>query len=45
MVPISRSQIAFAFGLATGDRNIFSPSASIESSRRLEKIRSRSWIK
>jgi putative tryptophan/tyrosine transport system substrate-binding protein len=45
IVPITRSQIEFAFGLATGDRNTSRPNALIESSRCLAKILSRSWIR
>jgi hypothetical protein len=32
-VPMTRSQSAFAFGLAIGDRNVSTPKALIESSR------------
>ena len=45
IVPITRSQIEFAFGLATGDRNTSTPRALIELSRCLAKIASRSWIR
>ena len=45
IVPITRSQIEFALGLAIGDRNTSTPKARIESSRCLAKIRSRSWIR
>src|SRR5262245_5944318 len=41
IVPITRSQMESAFGLATGDRNTSTPRALIESSRCLAKIRSR----
>jgi len=44
IVPIRRSQVAFAFGLETGDRKTSRPGARIESSRCLAKIASRSWI-
>ncbi len=33
MVPITRSQIAFAFGLANGERKTSMPKAQIELSR------------
>ena len=45
IVPITRSQMAFAFGLANGERSLSMPKALIESSKRLAKIRSLSWIK
>jgi glycerol-3-phosphate dehydrogenase len=44
IVPMTRSQIAFAFGLANGESNTSRPNARIDSSRCLAKMLSRSWI-
>ena len=41
IVPITRSQMAFAFGLAIGERSTSMPKALIKWSKRLAKIRSR----
>ena len=43
IVPMTRSQIAFAFGLAKGERNTARPNARIDSSRCFAKMLSRSW--
>jgi hypothetical protein len=45
IVPITRSQIELALGLATGDRSTSRPNALIDRSTRLAKILSRSWIR
>ena len=45
IVPSTRSQTAFAFGLRTGERNTFTPNALIESSRCFAEIRSQSCIR
>ena len=44
IVPITRSQTEFAFGLATGDRDTFIPNALMESSRCLANYRGRANI-
>ena len=38
-------EIAFAFGLANGERNTVRPKARIDSYRCLEKMSSREWIR
>ena len=43
IVPITRSQIAFAFGLCGGDLRTVSPSRLMDSSKCLAKMLSRSW--
>jgi hypothetical protein len=45
IVPMTRSQIAFALGLEKGERSTARPNARIESSRCRAKMRSRSWIR
>ena len=43
IVPITRSQIALAFGLCGGDLSAVSPSFVIDASKLLAKMLSRSW--
>ena len=45
MVPMTRSEITFAFGLANGERRSVRPNARIDSCRCLEKMSSREWIR
>ena len=45
IVPMTRSQIAFALGLENGERSTARPNARIESSRCRAKMLSRSWMR